>query len=280
MTKDEVEAAAAAEKQAQADFDAGGVKETSTGKAAVVEAPAKPEVIPAPVVEPAPAPKPKYARITEEELAELRTKAASHESQFAKAFGTIGNLQKTLNELRAAKPQEPKVEVSDEAFAEMAKDFPELTTHIRKAIEATLKGAGSTQSAVDPEQMKKLVAQHVVEHETEALEDAYPDWRTIVGAVDATKEQPDPGNAFRKWLSTKDDAYQARINSTLSAAVLSRAISQFKADTKESPKPAPDLKAMARAARVADAVQPRGDGGHPTSHNTAEDEFAAGFASR
>jgi hypothetical protein len=45
-------------------------------------------------------------------------------------------------------------------------------------------------------------------HELEALEDAYPDWREITGAVDVTQQQPDPDNAFRKWLATKDEAYQ------------------------------------------------------------------------
>ena len=70
--------------------------------------------------------------------------------------------------------------------------------------------------------------------EIKALQDEYPDWRKIVGAVDITKQQPDPNNPFRKWLATTDAAYQALINSTNSAAVMAHSIRTFQSETKTS----------------------------------------------
>jgi len=70
--------------------------------------------------------------------------------------------------------------------------------------------------------------------EIKALQDEYPDWRKIVGQVDISKQQSDPNNPYRKWLATKDAAYQALINSTNSAAVIAHSIRTFQSETKMS----------------------------------------------
>jgi hypothetical protein len=59
----------------------------------------------------------------------------------------------------------------------------------------------------------------------------YPDWRAIVGAVDISKQQPDLNNPFRKWLATKDAAYQARINGTNNPREIEKAVTLFRADS-------------------------------------------------
>lgn len=264
----------AAELESQRAFDEG-----ADGTAPVLPAP---EPKPAEVV----VPKPKYARITLEELADLRAKNAAHEGQFSKAFGTIGNLQKTMNELREqakAKAPERSIVIPPDAFADMERDFPELAAHFRAGLEATFKRQDSpapTKDAPDEAAFKRLVDQSAVEREIEALEDAYPDWKVIVGAVDADKEQPNPDNAFRKWLGTKDVTYQAKINGTLSAAILSRAIEAFKNEAKPAPVKAPDPKVDARRQQLNAAMQPKGDGGHAPLANDSEANFAAGFAGR
>jgi hypothetical protein len=63
---------------------------------------------------------------------------------------------------------------------------------------------------------------------------AFPDWRTIVGAVDIRKQQPDPNNPFRKWLATKDALYQAKINGTNSPREIEKAIALFRAESEPS----------------------------------------------
>lgn len=70
--------------------------------------------------------------------------------------------------------------------------------------------------------------------EIKVLQDEYPDWRKIVGAVDISKQQPDPNNAYRKWLATKDATYQALLNSSNSGAVIARSIRTFQSETKTS----------------------------------------------
>jgi hypothetical protein len=118
-----------------------------------------------------------------------------------------------------------------------------------------------------------------VARETEALEDAFPDWHSIVGAV-GKDEQPDPNNPYRKWLATKPDDYQRRINGTMSAAVIGRSIRLFQSETKAPAKPATQSRdSNARDAVIRGAVQPKGDGGAPSSSNSREDAFAAGFGS-
>jgi hypothetical protein len=282
----------AEDRAAQADFDAGAAMETGA-KATPAAAPDTPELKAAPA--PAAAeivakpPEPKYIRITEDQFATLNAaaaKTATFEAQLSKAFGTIGNMQKVVNGLQGATPRGLKVEIPKDAFAGMAKDFPELAEHTRAGLEATLRGITGTAPAtadIDPDLMQQLVNKHVVQLETEALEDAFPDWRSIVGAVDVSKqEKPDPNNPFRKWLGAKPAAYQAKVNGTHSAAVLSRAIQAFQADTKapNATPPAASLRDQMRTARIQAAVKPRGDGGQAPPSRTDDDDFEAGFASR
>ncbi len=224
----------------------------------------------------APTPKPEYVRLTKadwQEVKDAAAKTASYDHQLSKAFGTIGNLQKVVTELQSAKAG--GIKLSPEAFAEMEKDFPELAQQTRMALEKALSGVNG--SSADVPDFKALAAEIASAREVEALEDAHPDWRSIVGAVDISKEQPDGNNPFRKWLATKDATYQARINGTESAAVISRAIQRFQDETK-APSPAP--RADARADRIRLAVQPKGDGAAAAPGSTDEDEFAAGFHSR
>lgn len=220
-------------------------------------------------------PAPEYAQLTKSELAELKaaaSKTASYDQQLSKAFGTIGNLQKVINELQTNK----KAELSSGAFTKLKEQFPELAEMTKEAVENALSGRPNAEA--DEARIERLVAQRAVEREVEALEDAHPDWRTIVGAVDTAQAQPDPQNPFRKWLATKDATYQARVNGTVSAAILTRAISIFQ---KETAKPAqrPNPRADSRREQIAAAVQPRGDGAPAASRKSEDDEFIAGFNS-
>jgi hypothetical protein len=288
---------AATEAATDAAFAEGAAMETGKRPAATPKPEAKPEpkpepkpaaAAPAAVAKPVP---PEYVRVTKDQLASLTAaaaKTASHEAQMAKAFGTIGNMQKVLTTLQSATPRGGKVEIPKDAFADMERDFPELAASMRAGLEATLRGMSGTGPAnaeADPEQLQRLISEHSAkvrsEAEIESLEDEHPDWRTIVGVVDISKEKPDPNNAYRKWLATKDAAYQAKLNGTNSAAVISRSISRFQAETKAAPAAAgaaPSLKAQLQAARIRGAVQPRGDGGQPAPASD-DDQFAAGFAS-
>lgn len=223
-------------------------------------------------------PTPEYVQITKAEHAEMRAaaaKTASYDQQIAKAFGTIGNLQKVVNELKDRTPRDLDVKVPDTAFAKMAKDFPELAELTREELRAALTGLKAAGNAKpDAETIKTTL----MELETEDLEDVFPDWKKIVGQVDISKERPDPDNAFRKWLATKDQVYQDRINGTIRSAVIQRAIRLFQDETKASARPAAATpRNNARAERIAAAVQPKGDGAAAASSPSDDDQFEQGF---
>ena len=228
-------------------------------------------------------PRPEYVRITAKDWADVRAAAArtaSYDSQFAKLFGTTGNITKILNESKGQTPAGKKIEIPKDAFAAMEKDFPELAQQTRAALEAALSGMSGTGGAeVDASKIESMLATYTSKREIEALEDAYPEWRKIVGAVDITKEPPDANNAFRKWLATKDVAYQTRINGSESAAVIGRAIWSFQNETRTA-KPAATPRDEARADRIRGAVQPRGDNAGAAAGKSDDDEFLAGFNSR
>lgn len=268
--------------QESAEFDSGFTgKAADKATAAKVEKPAE-----TPREEPG---QPEYVQLTKKDWEEVRAaaqKTASYDQQLSKAFGTIGNLQKLVNELQSKGTPQPtpsgkKIEISKEAFAAMKKDFPELADQTHAALEAALSGISLGGDAqIDEATVEKMLARITSQRQIEELEDAYPDWRTIVGQVDITKEQPDPENPFRKWLATKDAAYQARINGTESAVVIARAIRLFQKETAASPKPTLPPRESARKDRIAAAVQPKGDGAGAAPTKTDDDEFVAGFNSR
>jgi hypothetical protein len=233
----------------------------------------------------------KFVQISEKDWADVMAAAArtaSYDQQFSRAFGTIGNLQKLLNEQKAAgQPAAAaatarKIEIPKEAFAAMERDFPELAQQTRAALEAALSGLpGPGANDADDSKMEERLAAFHAKREVKALADEWPDWREIVGAVDVTREAPDPNNPFRKWLGGKDVAYQNRINGSESAQVIGRAIRLFQNETKAAPaKVNGTPRDAARAERIRGAVQPRGDNAGAAAGKTDDEEFEAGFRSR
>lgn len=247
------------------------------------ETPDKPDP-PAPATAPAKVEeKPEYVQVSAKEWAEVRAaaaKTASYDAQLSKVFGTLGNLQKQANTQPAGAAR--KVEIPKDAFAAMERDFPELAQHTRAALESALSGVGGGAPGASEEALRASMQKAVTAAEIEDLEDEHPEWRKIVGAVDvANGEQPDANNPFRRWLATKDAAYQARIEGAQRASTISRAINRFQSETKASPKPAATTpRSDARAERIKEAVQPRGDNAGAAPGKSDDDEFLAGFNSR
>jgi hypothetical protein len=305
---DEVATIEKEEKQAALDFDAGFSEETARPKETVTVTPApkpqlltkdkveakkpEPASLPAKPKEPAAQPV-EYVQITKEAFAALDNAAKRVpilEQRLDKAFGTMGDVQKIVRTLQAATPAGVKVEFPKDAFDEMAKDFPQLAGQMKKELERILAGVkGTAPSAeaakaaeVDPNVLKTMiddgVSQRYVKDQVEALDDEFPDWRKIVGQVDITKQQPDTKNPYRKWLATQPEDYQARINGTNSAAVIAASIRKFQAAAKVAapPKKPATLKQVAHAAKMREAIQPKGDRG-PVSSGHKVDEFEEGF---
>lgn len=265
--------------QGSADFDAG-----FEGKPAEPSA-KKPEPAATPRVEATAAPE--IVQVTAKEWAEIKAaaaKTASYDQQLSRLFGTTGNIQKLLNDAKAAQSAQPAVarefKISPKAFEAMERDFPELAQQTRAALEAALSGMPGTGADVDAGKIEAMLATTIAKREVDAMEEEFPDWFKIVGRPAAPGEPADHTTGFRKWLATKDADYQVRINNTESPPVLSRAIRQFQRETKAAPSTPVTPRSDARADRIRAAVQPKGDNAGAAPGKTDEDEFEAGFKSR
>ena len=232
-------------------------------------------------------PAPEVVQITKKDWEEVRAaaaKTASYDQQLSKAFGTIGNLQKIVNGFQTKESEKPrKVELSPAAFAEMAKDFPELAQQTRAALEAALSGLPvNGNGEADPAKLESMMAQYTAKREIESAGGRLPVMAQKLSAL-LTSPTSSPTRTIlsARWLATKDVAYQTRINGSESAAVIGRAIRLFQRETATAPaKPngaAP--RDTARADRIRAAVQPRGDNAGAPAGRSEDDEFEAGYRS-
>lgn len=264
----------------------------------VVDAPVAEAAEPDAAAPPAPAPeKPQYVRLTKQEWDNTKAaagKVSTLESQVAKLSAALPSAEKiaqqVLETVRSQTPAGLDVEISDEDFADMAADFPELAKTTRAAVERILKKANvkGTGPAKPPAEtppaptvdVNAAVEKALLAREAVALEKAYPDWADIVGRPTDDGVSRAEGNPFRAWLATQAAEYQKEIGETRSPAVVQDAISRFKASQSSSAPPSskPD-KAAARRAVLADAVTPRADGNPPPLNppQTADEAFNAGF---
>lgn len=217
--------------------------------------------------------------------------AETMEAQFNKVFGTIGNVKnELLQKLQASAPAGAAVEITDDDFAELKEDFPELAGHTRAALERILKrvgvkGTGEATQTFDPKTLEPVVDARTHALQLEELDDMRPGWRDIVG--DPKTKPEDAAKPFRVWLAAQPKEYQDKISNTQSAAITARAIDKFEADQKKAaekptaqsdPKPASPQTAI-RKDRIEAAVAPRGTGVAPAKKPlTEEDHFQAGFS--
>ena len=284
------EVAEQTEEQAAASFAAGFSEDAPQAPAATPPPAAATEA--QPVQEDPPAetpPEPKYVQITEEQLARLVASADETDKikqQLPKAFGTIGNMQQVITQLRSQTPAGAAVEINDDDFAELKADFPELAGHTRAALERILKRTnltGTGQPAtptIDPEEARKAASEIVHAQGLDDLNDLHPGWQDVVGKPD------DAENPYRKWLATQPEKYRELIRTTYSATITARSIDRFNAaQAAAKAKPAagrpqtPANPAAARKAVIEAAVQPRGHGTAPApSQPTPQDNFNAGFS--
>jgi len=236
-------------------------------------------------------PAPEYVQITKEQFERWEAAAAKtgdFEKQFSKAFGSIGNMQQLINKLQAATPKGEEIKLPEDVVDELKAEFPELAGHIRsaleKALKAGLRGTGEEKTEANKDPVSEALRKERITQAVEELEDAYPDWKQIVGAV--SDGNYDPKHPFRSWLATQPEEYQQKVNGTDSPRVIERAIDRFKAyeaeqKAKEAKKPEekkPNPQTESRKQALREAVQPRGSGPEPTQTKTEADHFSEGFS--
>lgn len=208
-------------------------------------------------------PVPEYVQLTKAERDKLMALGDQAQRQFGTAFGKIGGIERTLQQLNSG----AQVEISQEDIDALKDDFPPLAAALEKVRNLrALPGGG-----VDQEQIANLVAEKVsaVEQKFELrlLAKDHPDWKQIDG---------DP--AFAAWVAAQPDEFKqtlAQASQGYDSAVVSDAMTKFK-QSRRTAAPAPDP-ASARRSRMSAAVTPRGTGGATAGDST--DPFLAGFTS-
>lgn len=207
-------------------------------------------------------PAPEYVQLTKAERDELMGLRDQAQRQFGTAFGKIGGIERTLQQLNSG----AQVDISQEDIDALKDDFPPLAAALEKVRNLrALPGAG-----VDQEQIASLVAEKVsaVEQKFELrlLAKDHPDW-----------QQVDKDPAFAQWVSAQPDDFKqnlAQASQAYDSSVVSDAMTKFK-QSRRNAAPSADP-ASARRSRMSAAVTPRGVGG-PAAPNPTDD-LMAGFS--
>lgn len=252
----------------------------------------KPEAKPEPKKAAEQKPKEEYVRLSKTELESLKASAGrvpELEKKIETAFGKFGPLTQMINELKAATPKGQAVELPADVVSELEAEFPELAGGVKAALTKALKGLiGTGKSDVAPEDvLKNRFEEYATKRAIEDLEEAHPDWRKIVGEVDASGKA-NPAHPFRAWLAKQPQAYQDKINNTQNPTVIGNAISKFQASQRAAATPAPvkkpvvpTKKVLLRKKRFQGSVTPKGLGAPPPAQRQSEeDAFAEGFRAR
>lgn len=219
-------------------------------------------------------------------LADLRelkaaVKSSSGDSDaIRKLHGEIGAITRMLHQLgNSQPPQAPNANtapVDDEVTAaigkakKVAEDFPEIGGPLVEALEATAKRAGQPMSAEEISALVNTEAQRAAEQTRitlaqEALAEEHPDW-------DAVPKTP----AFQKWLAAQPEDYREKLKTTWNPAVVSKGLTEFKAELVRQQK-AREQKQQRLAGAV---VPPRGDTSKSNPSTIPdEDGFAIGYNS-
>lgn len=229
------------------------------------EAAAKPEPEETPVEEAM------FAGLTESQIKSLLQRAArvdSIEEQLGKAHGKIGELNRTLQEIRSTgqRPTQnhaPADSVDDQALSEFESTFPEFAPAVearaRRIAQEVLQQAQQTQSAgdsSDPEAIGKAVSLAL-------MDDKHPDWRKTVASDD-----------FALWIASQPDGVRQTYASTWDHRELGGILGKFSASQRAVVDRATKSKQRLEAALTPDGSPSR------VAHATSDqDAFIAGFES-
>lgn len=217
------------------------------------------------------APAIEYAQLTKQEYEDLKARAAlveeikaTQEKSFGTAFGKIGGIERTLQQLQAGK----KVEINQEDIDALRDDFPPLAAALEKVRDLSVIAPGLDEDAIN-KMVESRLTPRIQKIEMRMLAREHPDYAQI-----------DSDPAFAAWIATQPDEFKqalATASAEYDSATVSDAMTKFKAHRKAlqeaKPKqPDPD----ARKGRMSAAVTPRGTG-QPQAAST--DPFLDGFNS-
>lgn len=282
------------------DFLAGidGSTETPSQTAPQEEQKPEPQADPAAQVE---TPAPEFIQITKADWEALQSRAAAidelkvaQERLAGTAFGKIGDLQRQLKEGGSRGP----VKLSEEDFAELKADYPELADSQLKGLQRVLDKIGGPAAAFDTEAIDKRMEERLLQQRQElveeTLETVVPEWKQDVATPDFmgwVEKQPgwkpqyadqrytdlirkDPNSELSKLIKANPSSPVAQFFSSRpsDAAALVGAYRRDKSAATEQPRQAPP---SARKQQLAAATTPKSSGARAPTR-TEDDDFLAG----
>lgn len=218
-----------------------------------------------------------YAQLTKAEYEELKGRAAlveelkaTQEKSFGTAFGKIGGIERTIQQLQAG----PQIEISQEDIDALREDFPPLAAALEKVRNMRgLPGAGMDAAKLDELVQQRIapaldsinarVAQAV---EMRLLAKQHPDFREV-----------DQSDDFKAWVQQQPKSFVDQLvkaSTEYDSDFVGSAMTKFKQSRKAAANQSDP--ASARRSRMSAAVTPRGSGTPAASDPL--DEFNAGFS--
>lgn len=260
------------ELDADAAFDAGFSDEPQTTTPPVVTA--EPEQPQEPAAEAqAPAPEPEFVQLTKAEYEQFRAGLSSvdeikaqTQSQFNKAFGTIGGLKQAIDRMT----QSGAVELSAEDFAELEEDYgADLATKLRTSLQKALgKGRPIVDAQPEPKQQQAepetsrldAIQAQLIDSRLDEVVDG--DWRKEVNT-----------ETFKQWMAKQSDDVKA-LGASESARDAAAMLRRYMKD-KNQPPPAPPKPSQRQ--RVLQAAVNPSSRAVPASAPMEDDPFDQGF---
>ena len=199
-------------------------------------------------------------------------------AEVRKLHGEIGNINRTLKQLQAAKPGDAPADHDELAAAlknaeKVADEFPEIAGPLVKALKAFHAKA----AVAKPEQqaVTEPQAQQAAENEAQPLDlEVERQKARQQAAIDAINElHPDrfkvkESPEFKSWIASKTPDYQKRFWTTWNPAVVSQTLDEFKASRTARTR---------RQERLEAATQPQGTGVGGPSTIPDEEGFRIGY---
>ncbi len=222
------------------------------------------------------------AGMTEEELKEVLDKARRVDEinerltkTGDKAFGKIGQLEYTLNQLKQARESKPITKESFKHLEEYLGEDNEMTEALARDL-SELQLGGSAQ-VIDYDAINSRVGTQLEEisksFEQKILAVSHPDWQEITIKEYDSNGNPVFHDEFLAWTNTLNDKAKDTVFNSNDGLELSRAFTSYKDWRKKKA----DYEHN-KQQRLDDAIRPRGGAPSKTT-STVNDPFYAGLNS-
>ena len=215
-----------------------------------------------------------------EQLGEVQTIRSQFEQAMAKAHGKIGELNRTIQELRERKPTGGPGKINEDALKRLKEEYGDdladtvanLFVPAEPAQVAATQPAGTQQPPADlstlfEERLQNEVGRLTGDFNVQLLTITHPDWSVI-------KDSPE----LEEWERTLDPRDQHELRNSTNAVWLAQQLTKFK-DWRKQKSEAQSEQERARtdkARRLEASVVPQGVQGSAQTKSTNND-FEAGF---